>query len=59
LSDILVPLVEQYEDVAEDFLNKGLLNNWLNEALNECENSITGSNRFAAVQLLITLWEIF
>jgi hypothetical protein len=45
--------------VAEEFINKGLLSTWLNEALSECESNNNAINRFSAVNLLTTLWALF
>lgn len=45
--------------MAEEFITKGLLSTWLNEALTECESNNNDINRFAAVNLLTTLWRIF
>lgn len=45
--------------MSEDFINKGLLSTWLNEALTECESNNNAINRFSAVNLLTTLWRIF
>lgn len=58
LSDILEPMIINYQ-VAEEFLNKGLLSTWLTEALTECESNNNDLNKFAAVNLLTTLWRIF